>query len=210
MNILDQPDNFGKSDIPNKKIFDLPDADITLFENFFTKQESDILFNDLSEKILWQQDHIKIYGKQIDLPRLTAWYGDTNKSYSYSGIAMNPHPWTDDLLLIKNRLEKEVAVSFSSVLLNQYRHGQDSVGWHSDAEKELGQNPVIGSVSFGETRSFQLKHLIRKDLTKVEIPLTHGSFLLMKGSTQHFWKHQIPKTSRNIKPRINLTFRVIV
>jgi alkylated DNA repair dioxygenase AlkB len=100
-------------------------------------------------------------------------------------------------------------IKFTSVLLNYYRDGKDSMGWHSDDEKELGQNPVIGSVSFGESRVFQLRHKLRKDIKKVDIKLTDGSFLLMKGSTQHFWQHQIPKTTRNLESRINLTFRVI-
>ncbi|MGZ4044594.1 MAG: alpha-ketoglutarate-dependent dioxygenase AlkB family protein, partial [Bacteroidia bacterium] len=149
------------------------------------------------------------YGKMIDLPRLTAWYGENDKPYKYSGIPMNPHPWTSDLLRIKEKIEKEAGTEFSSVLLNLYRKGQDSVNWHSDDEKELGTNPVIGSVSFGETRVFQLKHKYDTKLKKIDIPLTHGSFLLMKGTTQHYWQHQIPKTTREIKPRINLTFRVI-
>ncbi|MBA3987381.1 MAG: alpha-ketoglutarate-dependent dioxygenase AlkB [Flavobacteriales bacterium] len=209
MDLFNQTDLFGSTDKPKTQKFDLPDADVTLFEGFFTKQESDRLYKDLTDKILWQQDQIRFYGKMIDLPRLTAWYGENNKPYTYSGIPMNPHPWTEDLLFIKTRIEKEAGVNFSSVLLNLYRKGKDSVNWHCDDEKELGQNPVIGSVSFGETRPFQLRHLTRKDLSKVDIQLTTGSFLLMKGTTQHFWEHQIPKTSRDIKPRINLTFRVI-
>jgi alkylated DNA repair dioxygenase AlkB len=209
MDLFSQTDLFGSTESTKTKKFDLPDADVTLFEGFFSKQESDRLYKDLTEKILWQQDQIRFYGQMIDLPRLTAWYGENNKPYTYSGIPMNPHPWTEDLLFIKNRIEKEAGVTFTSVLLNLYRKGKDSVNWHSDDEKELGQNPVIGSVSFGETRPFQLRHLTRKDLEKVDIPLTTGSFLLMKGATQHFWEHQIPKTTREIKPRINLTFRVI-
>jgi alkylated DNA repair dioxygenase AlkB len=209
MDLFSQTDLFGSTESTKTKKFDLPDADVTLFEGFFTKQESERLYKDLTEKILWQQDQIRFYGQMIDLPRLTAWYGENNKPYTYSGIPMNPHPWTEDLLFIKNRIEKEAGVIFTSVLLNLYRKGKDSVNWHSDDEKELGQNPVIGSVSFGETRPFQLRHLTRKDLNKVDIPLTTGSFLLMKGTTQHFWEHQIPKTTRDIKSRINLTFRVI-
>ncbi len=189
--------------------FDLPDADITLYEGFFSAQESADLYTALTQNILWQQDQIKFYGKTIDLPRLTAWYGESDKHYSYSGIKMTPHPWTEELLFIKTRIEQAAAVSFSSVLLNFYRKGQDSMGWHCDDEKELGPNPVIGSVSFGETRSFQLRHLTRKDLPRVDINLPSGSFLLMRGTTQHCWEHRIPKTSREIKPRINLTFRII-
>lgn len=194
---------------PKPISFNLPDGDVTLFEGFFNKHESDDFLMRLTSEIKWQQDQIKFYGKMIDLPRLTAWYGENDKPYKYSGIPMNPHPWTQDLLAIKKRIEREAHVEFSSVLLNLYRKGQDSVNWHSDDEKELGTNPVIGSVSFGETRVFQLKHKYEQTLKKIDIPLTHGSFLLMRGPTQHYWQHQIPKTTRAIKPRINLTFRVI-
>ena len=190
--------------------FDLPDADIILFNEFFTKTESEKLYKNLIEKINWQQYTIKMYGKIFNQPRLTAFYGEENKPYAYSGLKLTPNPWIEDLLFIKSRITKTAQINFSSVLLNYYRNGQDSMGWHSDDEKELGQNPVIGSISFGETRLFQLRHLTRKDLKKVDIKLTNGSFLLMKGSTQHYWEHQIPKTSKNITPRINLTFRTIV
>ena len=189
--------------------FKLPDADITLYDNFFSLEESNALFGSLLKTIKWQQDQIKIYGQIYNVPRLTALYGELGKPYSYSGITMNPKPWNDDLLFIKNRIEEEAGVSFTSCLLNYYRDGRDSNGWHQDNEKELGKNPIVGSVSFGETRMFHLKHIYDKTLETTKIPLAHGSFLLMKGATQHFWKHQIPKTSRDINPRINLTFRII-
>jgi len=131
------------------------------------------------------------------------------KPYTYSGTKMEPYPWTPTLLFIKEKIEKKTNINFTSVLLNLYRNGKDSVGWHKDDENELGENPPIGSVSFGETRPFQIRHKFRKELKKVEIPLTHGSFLLMAGPMQHFWEHQIPKTAKNIQPRINLTFRII-
>lgn len=190
--------------------FDLPDADIILFDEFFTKTESEKLYKNLIEKINWQQYTIKMFGKILNQPRLTAFYGEEDKPYAYSGLKLTPNPWTEDLLFIKSRITKTAQINFSSVLLNYYRNGQDSMGWHSDDEKELGQNPVIGSISFGETRLFQLRHLTRKDLKKVDIKLTNGSFLLMKGQTQHYWEHQIPKTSKHITPRINLTFRTII
>jgi alkylated DNA repair dioxygenase AlkB len=200
---------FSPSYQGKKNLTDLPDADIELFENVFTNLESKKLFQKLIDNTQWRQDKIKIFGKLIDQPRLTAFYGDANKYYSYSGIVMKPNEWNDDLLFIRNRLENIAKIKFSSVLLNFYRDGKDSMGWHSDDEKELGQNPVIGSVSFGETRVFQLRHKCRKDFKKVEIALTNGSFLLMKGNTQHFWQHQIPKTKRKLDSRINLTFRIL-
>jgi alkylated DNA repair dioxygenase AlkB len=188
----------------------LLDADISIHQRFFDCPESDQFFADLLTGVDWRQDHIRLYGKSIPLPRLTAWYGEAGKSYTYSGIAMQPEPWTATLLVIKSRIERWAEVSFNSVLLNLYRDGQDSVAWHSDDELELGINPVIASVSFGATRRFDLKHKHKRDLKQVEIELTHGSLLLMKGETQHHWQHQIPKTKKIIQPRINLTFRTII
>ena len=184
------------------------DADVEYFPSLFSKAESDKFYKLLMEKILWQQDFIKFYGKEMPIPRLTAWYGETDKPYTYSGIPMKPHYWSDDLLEIKKRIELVTGVEFTSVLLNQYRTGNDSVSWHADDEKELGRNPIIGSVSFGAVRTFQFKHKENKEL-KDKIELQHGSFLLMKGETQHHWLHQIPKTSKPLQPRINLTFRII-
>lgn len=203
--------NAEMEDASREKIFhyDLPDADVILYEDLFTKKEAEILQKNLIEKIHWRQDKIKMFGKLIDQPRLTAFYGDANKPYSYSGIIMTPVDWNEDLLFIKSRIEKFAGIRFTSVLLNYYRDGKDSMGWHADDEKELGQNPIIGSVSFGETRNFQMRHKTQKEIKKVNIPLSTGSFLLMKGATQHFWQHQIPKTSKELSSRINLTFRMI-
>ena len=194
---------------PTRIRLDLPDAEVIHFQIFFSPKESKRLYNNLYDTIAWQQDQIKIFGKLIDLPRLTAWVGEEGALYTYSGIAMQPQPWSKALLFIKKRIEKEAGVVFTNCLLNLYRTGKDSVGWHQDNEPELGKNPTIGSVSFGATRAFQLKHRYRKDLKKITIPLTDGSFLLMQETTQHFWKHQIPKTTKIVKPRINLTFRII-
>jgi alkylated DNA repair dioxygenase AlkB len=126
----------------------------------------------------------------------------------YSGITVEPKPWTDPLKQIKERVEEVAEVNFNSVLLNHYRNERDSVSWHSDDEPELGKNPVIGSVSFGDVRDFQLRHKTNKSM-KINEKLPHGSYLEMAGSTQHHWEHQIPKRSRKIGPRINLTFRII-
>ena len=190
--------------------YDLPDADIKLFDEFFTQKESESLYKNLIEKIEWQQYPITLFGKTMNQPRLTAFYGDEGKSYSYSSLHLKPMPWNEDLKLIKTKIEKVTNTVYSSVLLNYYRDGGDSMGWHADDEKELGKNPTIASVSFGATRSFQLKHNNKIELKKFDIPLTNGSLLLMKGTTQHFWKHQIPKSAKPLSPRINLTFRLIV
>lgn len=200
---------FFSTSMPGKVIYTLQDADLVLIENFFSKEESDMLYSQLMKNINWMDTKVTVYGKEHDTPRLTAWYGDPGTDYTYSGLKMNPFPWTNDLLFIKEKTDKEADVNFNSVLLNLYRTGKDSVGWHRDNEKEFGINPVIASVSFGETRPFHLKHKFKKNIEKLIIPLTHGSLLIMKGKTQHYWEHQIPKTAKNISPRINLTFRII-
>lgn len=187
----------------------MPDADVFIYRNLFSKKESDKLFSELYKNINWKQESILMYGKSIPIPRLTAWYGDDEKSYTYSKIVMNPEPWTLALQSIKSRIESLTAVNFNSVLLNLYRSGSDSVSWHSDDEPELGINPIIGSVSFGGTRRFIFKHKYNKELSRIEVDLTHGSFLFMGGATQHFWQHQVPKTAKSVQPRINLTFRTI-
>lgn len=188
---------------------EMPDADVLLYPEFFPSLEADALFADLFTGIAWKQDTIRLYGKTIPQPRLTAWYGEEGKTYTYSGITMTPHPWTASLQQIKQRIEAVAEVSFNSVLLNLYRDGRDSVAWHSDDEPELGLNPVIASVSLGAVRRFQFKHKHDTDL-RTGVELTHGSLLLMRGPTQHFWKHQIPKSTRPYGARINLTFRVVM
>jgi len=191
-------------------LFDLPDAELHYRPQFFPKPTADRLLQELMEKIEWTQNKIRFYGKESLVPRLEAWYGDHGKSYAYSGIQMNPKPWTKELVEIKEAIEKEASVPFNSVLINYYRDGKDRVAWHSDDEKELGQNPIIGSVSLGAERKFKLRHKKYKENgLKTEIMLQHGSFLLMKGPTQHHWMHEIPRTAKPIGPRINLTFRII-
>ena len=166
------------------------------------------MFTKLLEEIPWQLDNITIFGKTHPQPRLTALFGNEGKPYSYSNIIMQPHPWNPILMFIKSEIETICNENFTTVLLNLYRDGKDSNGWHADNEKELGRNPVIASISFGAERSFHLKHNSIVD-AKQKITLENGSLLLMKGETQHFWKHQIPKTAKPIGSRINLTFRII-
>lgn len=186
----------------------LLDAEIIYYPHFFDKKEADAIFAQLTNDIPWQQDDIQVFGKMHRQPRLTALFGNEGKPYSYSNIKMQPHPWNLLLQKIKSAVESVSDTNFTTVLLNQYRDGKDSNGWHADNEKELGLNPIIASVSFGAERIFQLKHNSISGL-KQNILLEHGSLLLMKGTTQHFWKHQIPKTAKPIGSRINLTFRVI-
>lgn len=194
---------------PKEKIaFTVPDAVIEYYPNFFDSARANELFGKLQQDIPWQQDAITVFGKTHPQPRLTALFGNEGKPYSYSNIVMQPHAWNPLLTFIKNEIEEICAENFTTVLLNYYRDGKDSNGWHADNERELGRNPVIASVSFGAERSFHLQHNTLKD-QKLKLVLEHGSLLIMRGTTQHFWKHQIPKTAKPIGPRINLTFRII-
>ena len=158
--------------------------------------------------ISWKQDNIKLYGKVIPLPRLTSWYGDFGKAYTYSGIKSIPNEWNDGLSFLKEKIENYAGVEFNSVLLNWYRDGEDYINWHSDDERELGSNPIVASANFGETRDFVVR---RKDAKneKIVIPMTHGSFLLMRGEFQHHWEHSVPKRKKVKGSRFNLTFRRI-
>ena len=179
-----------------------------LYENFFPKPEADALFKELAEKVPWKQEPIKMFGKEIMQPRLTCWYSDPGIDYSYSGIRMKNLPWTEPLPGIKSRIERLAGVRFNGALLNLYRNGNDSMGWHRDNEKELGKNPVIGSVSLGGTRTFKFRdRLSKKEIISVDLP--NGSLLIMAGESQHFWEHSIPKQSGAANPRLNITFRVI-
>jgi alkylated DNA repair dioxygenase AlkB/uncharacterized protein YerC len=198
-----------KSQRNNKVEIIIIDGYVSLYENLFNTEDSQNLFLELLNDIIWQQENIKRFGQSIPLPRLTAWYGDAGKSYTYSGITMNPLIWTRPLLTIKNKIEKITKHRFNSVLLNQYRHRKDSVSWHSDDEPELGKEPIIASVSFGATRQFMLKHKFKADIKPISLNLNNGSLLLMKGKTQECWLHQVPKTGKEVATRINLTFRTI-
>ena len=189
--------------------FNLSDSAIELHEHFFDAQESGSIMQALISEIDWKQYQIKIFGKTLDQPRLTAYYGEGHPYYAYSNIKLQPIPFTPILLSIKNKIEALTLEKFNGVLLNYYRNGDDSMGWHADDEKELGTNPVIASLSFGASRNFQLQHSLDKSISKATIVLNDASLLIMKGVTQHFWKHQIPK-QKNKGPRINLTFRKII
>ncbi|AXO81498.1 alpha-ketoglutarate-dependent dioxygenase AlkB [Olleya aquimaris] len=186
----------------------LPDSDITYHPNFLNPEEADYYFKILLKEIPWQQDDITVFGKTYAQPRLTALFADNKKPYSYSNITMQPHGFSSALSEIKKKIEDIENNTFTTCLANLYRDGQDSNGWHADNEKELGENPIIASVSLGQVRPFSLKHKVHKHL-KHKIELQSGSLLVMKGSTQQHWLHQIAKTKKIIKPRINLTYRII-
>jgi alkylated DNA repair dioxygenase AlkB len=185
----------------------MPDAEVVLHRLVFSYAEQNKLFQSLLKNVLWKQHVVTVYGRSINAPRLSAWYGDPGAVYRYSGLCLTPMPWTSTLLKIKPIVENLAAARFNSALLNLYRDGRDSVGWHSDAEPELGRHPVIASVSLGAERRFTLQH--KKTHRQISVDLEPGSVLLMSGPTQHYWRHQLPKTRRAVAARINITFRII-
>ena len=191
-----------------KTIYNLPQAELIYIPQFYKQTEANTLFKNLLDNVIWQQDNITLFGKTHKQPRLTALYAENNNSYTYSGITMKPHPFSKLLLKIKNDVESVSKHTFNSVIINLYRDGKDSNGWHADNEKELGTNPVIASVSLGAIRIFKFKHRTLKH-ENYKLELEHCSLLIMKGEMQHFWLHQIPKTKKDIGERINLTFRFI-
>ena len=187
----------------------MPNGDVSMLHAL----EMPVPYSEMLQKIvdqtIWRQESVRIYGKTYHQPRLIAWYGDAGKKYDYSGINLIPMPWTDILREVKRRIEDCTDVTFNSVFLNYYRDHNDSMGFHSDDERELGKEPIIASLTFGATRIFQMKHKKEGSLPTVKIPLEAGSVLLMKGATQQYWKHGIMKQTQTCGPRVNLTFRTI-
>ena len=174
-------------------------------EEFLNQEEADLLFKHFEATLPFHQGTITLFGKTHAIPRLEAFFATENKTYSYSGKTLETHPFTPELLALKSKIEAISQEQFNCVLVNLYRNGQDSNGWHADNEPELGKNPVIASLSLGATRRFDLRHNLTNE--KISFDLTNGSLLLMKGEMQHFWKHQIVKTKKVNEGRINLTFR---
>lgn len=188
----------------------MPDAEVFYLARLALAAPDGQLLGQLIAEIPWRREDVVMWGRRIPQPRLTAWYGDPGASYAYSGIELAPLPWTPILLDIKSRIEEAVGAIFNSVLLNFYRDHQDSIGFHSDNEPELGKQPVIASLSLGAARTFVLKHKTLKNVEPVRLRLASGSLLLMRGDTQRCWRHGVPKESRPCGPRINLTFRQII
>lgn len=195
---------------PDSEFVDLnlQDATIYYYPNFLSLEKADMYFQYFLNHTKWQHDKITVFGKTYDQPRLTAFYSENKQPLKYSNIVMQPHSFKNEILDLKNNIEIITQSKFNCCLLNLYRDGRDSNGWHADNETQLGKNPVIGSLTLGAERYFHLKHRTNKQL-KHKILLKHGSLLLMKAKTQHFWLHQIPKTKKQIEKRINLTFRYI-
>lgn len=203
--MLFEPTDLFVSGNKGKEVFNLPDGQVMLVDHFFNKSESDDYYEKLLAQTPWREYQMPMYDKMVTAPRMIAWFEDT------TGLE-NPvaSPFTPELMNIRSRVEGQTQLRFNAVLLNLYRNGKDGVAWHSDKTGKSGPDPVIASVTFGETRLFRLRHKTRKDIPVVEIPLHHGSFLLMSGTTNSFWEHQVPKTARDILPRINLTFRQVI
>jgi alkylated DNA repair dioxygenase AlkB len=199
-----QPDLFESPNIHQH----MPVHLLDYHAQFFNAPESANFFQALKNGIEWRQETLKLFGKKIKTPRLTAWYGDEGVAYAYSGVTFHAIPWIPPLLAIKQKIEPLAGETFNSVLLNLYRDGNDSMGWHADDEPELGKNPIIASVNFGQERRFDFR--LKADYSiKHNINLENGSLLVMKGDIQHHWQHQIAKSLRITNPRINLTFRRI-
>ncbi|GAK95048.1 alkylated DNA repair protein [Nonlabens ulvanivorans] len=176
---------------------DIPDAQVHYDGNFYAFAEAQQLLSKLFKETPWRQNKITVYGKEHDEPRLTQLYGDPEIKYGYSNISYNALPWTETLQKIKQDVEKATGATFNICLINRYRDGQDSNGWHADNEKELGINPIIASISLGQERFFHLKHHHEKDW-RFKFLLEHGSLLTMAGQTQHTYKHQIAKTKKQL------------
>lgn len=186
----------------------LPDAELTYQPDWLDPATAGEWLQRLVEQTPWQQPEVVLFGRQLPVPRLVAWYGDSDARYRYSGMTHQPLPWTPLLAEIRQRLIDSLGQPLNGVLLNYYRDGQDSMGWHSDDERELGAEPLVASLSLGGERRFDLR---RKGGTRIEhsLQLAHGSLLVMSGQTQHHWQHQVAKTRKPCAPRLNLTFRLI-
>lgn len=180
------------------------DGIVEYYPQFFDASEE--LFQRINAEVKFTQNSIRMWGKELPLPRVESWIGD--KAYTYSGLTLKPHPWTSSIYLIKEQIEKYLSQDFNSCLVNLYRTGEDYVGPHADDEKELGSEPFIASVSLGASRRFVMKHRYEKD-RQCEVFLQSGDLLVMKGAFQHFWLHSLPKMKKEMNPRINLTFRTI-
>lgn len=178
---------------------------MTLYEAAL--DNADALFQRLHDETPWRHESIKFFGRSQAMPRLTCWMGDA--AYAYSGLVNTPSPWSAPVAEVRSVVERLAGVRFNGVLLNLYRHGGDSMGWHADDEASLGPHPVIASVNLGAVRRFRFKPKPHLRAESVGFDLPSASVLLMQGDTQRNWLHAVPKTARPVGPRINLTFRVI-
>lgn len=187
---------------------DLQGGHLRYWPSFLAPKDADRFLEGLWRDATWSQHFVHIAGRRIPSPRLSAWYGVDGARYTYSGQTYDPLPLFPLLEEVRRAVEKAAGTAFNSVLLNGYRDGSDSMGWHSDAERELGSQPVIASLSLGATRRFRMRHR-SAGVDPVQLDLPHGSLLVMDGDTQTHWRHAVPKTRRQVGLRLNLTFRRI-
>lgn len=192
------------------EVIDLSDGSCRYWPHWLEFDEASQLYQCLLETVEWRQDTIYLFGRAVPLPRLQAWYGDAEAHYCYSGICLEPVPWLPILQTLKAWVEATTCAKFNSVLINLYRTGQNSNGWHADDEVTLGTDPLIASLSLGATRRFQLRHKNNKSLPVQSLNLISGSLFFMGAGIQQAWQHQIPKTKKQVSPRINLTFRNVI
>lgn len=183
------------------------DGSAVLVPEFFSPSEADQHFTDLVARTPWEQHSLRMFGKQVPEPRLSAWHADAELTYSYSGQPRTPHPWNEHLAAVRKACEAHIGHTFNGALLNLYRSGSDAMGWHSDDEPINGVDPVIASVSLGAERRFDFRHKQTREVVSANLP--HGSLLVMSGACQANWHHRIAKTTREIEPRINITFRFL-
>ena len=184
------------------------DGSAVLFPDFLCESDADKYFSGLHNNTPWEQNFIRLFGEEVSEPRLSTWHAEADLAYTYSGAPRTPHPWKEPLSSLRTACEAHTGQSFNGALLNLYRTGLDAMGWHSDDEAVNGPNPVIASVSLGAERRFDFRHKQTRELISVVLP--HGSLLVMSGACQTYWLHRIPKTTRELQPRINVTFRHLI
>jgi len=187
----------------SRKVYDFPDLELMKLDAFVPKEEANSYYQAFLHGTPWHEYQMPMYDKVVTAPRMIAWYGAQEEA------GESTLPWTPELLQLKEKVEAATGIAFNAVLLNLYRNGSDSVAWHSDKEHKIGKNPNIASVTFGQTRPFRFRHKNDKTIQQLEIPLHHGTLLLMSGTTNTYWEHHIPKSARPMLPRINLTFRQV-
>ena len=185
----------------------IPDGSVSYLPHFVERAEADRTLDALIARPDWQRFRSRFFGREVELPRLTAWWGDRHATYRYSGIIHVADGWPRFVEDLRDRLHAELGLFFNGVLANRYCDGSEYMGWHSDDERDLGDEPVIASLSFGAERRFLMRHRSRGDLETFELALEHGSLLLMGGETQRHWKHRLPPMARCRAERVNLTFR---
>ena len=175
------------------------------FPNFLDPAEALLLFEQIKKENTFRQNEIFLFGKKVSVPRLEAYYSLNGAQYGYSGQQLKAEEFPAFLNDLRLKVEQKTGYKYNALLINYYRNGADSNGWHADNEKVLGTNPSIASISLGADRIFELKHIVTGE--KKKISLTNGSLLHMHGALQHHYKHQLPKVKHLLTPRLNLTFR---